>query len=324
MKYTFYILALVLILHTLAGRTFADTSVIWETRSLLSVTSNSHPSLHGMCLVWQAKGGLAGTASAPDDWEIFVYDLTSRTVTQLTDDAFDDILPKTDGTYIVWQKHYTVEGNQIFLYQLGTTPLGGNKISNAVNADHFSPDIAEGNVIWSRQQVDQSFLPREILLYNAKMQTGPLVISNPLYYSTSPRISGNLIVFQQENQVGPETLLLIYDVNDEPPVVAKPAQEDFIWSANPQVDGEQTVLSRYNGTDREIYLHTPSDGYTQITQNDLDDTCPVISQNHIAWTTNNDIFLAGIGIISPAPVSRFFWPMFYPAMIGAGRRQWER
>ena len=316
MKHAIFLLTFALILHTLAGRTFADTSVIWDSRSLLSVNGSSHPSLHGMFLVWQAKGGLAGTTSAPDDWEIFVYDLTLRTVTQLTDDALDDIQPKTDGTYIVWQKHDTVAGNQIFLHQLGSIPLGGNKISIADNADHFSPDIAEGNVIWSRQQVDQFFLPREVLLYNAKTQTGPLVISDPQYYSTSPRISDNLIVFQQENQDGTETLLFLYDVNDEPPV-AKLAPVDFIWNANPQVDGVQTVLSRYNGTDREIFLHTPSDGYTQITKNDLDDTCPVISQNHIAWTTNNDIFLAKITL--PATPASFFWPMFYPAIIGAGR-----
>ena len=58
-----------------------------------------------------------------------------------------------------------------------------------------------------------------------------------------------------------------------------PAPEDFSWYANPQVDGEQTVLSRFIGTDREIYLHTRTDGYIQITDNDSFDLSPVISQN---------------------------------------------
>ena len=65
------------------------------------VTDNSHLSIHGMYLVWQAKGGLVGTTSSTNDWEIFAYDLATGKISQITDDTFDDIFPRTDGTYIV-------------------------------------------------------------------------------------------------------------------------------------------------------------------------------------------------------------------------------
>ena len=313
MKYRFFLLAITLMFHAVAGCAYAGASVKWDTGFLSSITNNSHPAIHGNTLVWQARGGLTGTTSTPDDLEIFVYDITLRTVTQLTDDGLDDIAPKTDGTYIVWQKNDTFAGNQIFLYQLhGTIPLGGMQISTndgvdlVGQVDRFSPDIAEGVVIWSRQQIVQDYHPREILLYNANTQTGPQVISNPDFNSSMPRISGNLIVFQQANQQETKTLFL-YDVNDEPPAL-KSAPDNFIWYANPQVDGDQTVLSRYIGTDREIFLHSPSTGYTQLTHNDLDDTGPIINQSHIAWTTGNDIFLAEIS--SPETANRFL-PFIY-------------
>ncbi len=293
MKHASLILACALILQTFCDHAYAGPPVLWDTRSLTTVTGSNHPSIHGSHLVWQAKGGIAGTTSSKNDWEIYHYDLELKTVTQLTDDSLDDTLPKTDGAYIVWQKFEVVAGNQIFLYQVnGDNPPGGTQISTTGSGDQFSPDIAEGIIIWSRQYIDQSFSPREIVLYNVQTHTGPTVISNPAYNCDSPRIASNQIIYLQNNPDGSETFFL-YDKNDQNPE-AKPAPDDFIWRANPQVDGEQTVLSRYNGTDREIYLYTPAGGYKQITDNALNDINPTIHQNHIAWVADKEIYLTDI------------------------------
>ncbi len=298
MKYIIFLCTCAFILHTFLDHTYAGTLVLWDTRSLPTVSSNSHPAIHGRSLVWQAKGGIAGTTSSKNDWEIYHYDLELKTVTQLTDDSLDDTLPKTDGAYIVWQKFEVVAGNQIFLYQVnGSNPPGGTQVSITANGDQFSPDIAEGIIIWSRQYIDQSFSPREILLYNAQTHTGPTVISNPAYNCDSPRIASNQIIYLQNNPDGTETLFL-YDKNELLPV-AKPAPDDLIWYANSQVDGKQTVLSRYNGADREIYLHTPTEGYKQITDNDINDTNPTINQNHIAWVADKEIYLTDIRMSQP-------------------------
>lgn len=302
MKHTILVLICALILHVFSGSVYADVPAIRVTESIPTVTGNSHLSIYGMYLVWQAKGGLVGTTSSIKDWEIFAYNLATGTVSQITDDTFDDILPRTDGSYIVWQKHVTGAVNQIFLYQPnGSDPAGGTRISTVDNGDHFSPDIADGIAVWSRQQIEQSFSPREILLYNAQTRTGPIVISNPTESCSSPHIAANLIVFQQEDVEGIETLYL-YNVADENPA-AKLAPEDFTWYANPQVDGEQTVLSRYSGSDREIFLYTRTDGYSQITDNALFDLSPVISQNHIAWVAGEEIYVADIAPFIHVPVT---------------------
>lgn len=314
MRYTILAFTCILTLYAFSDRASADTPAIWDTRSLTTVTSSSHPAIHGMWLVWQAKGGLFGTTSSTDDWEIFSYDLALGAVTQLTDDTFDDTLPRNDGTFIVWQKYVTGAGNQIYLYQLsGSNPPGGTRISIADNGDHFSPDIADGVVVWSRQQVEQSFSHREILLYNAQTHTGPTVISNPAFSCSAPRIAANLIVFAQEDAEGVE-MLFLYNVNDENPE-AKPVTEDFTWYANPQVDGEQTVLSRYSGTDREIFLYTRTGGYNQITDNALFDLSPVISQNHITWVADKNIYLTDIAALMhvPATDAASRWPTGFQA-----------
>jgi len=309
MKYIMPVLTCTLMLHSFANSASAGTPVIWNTRSLTTISGSSHPATHGMNLVWQAKGGLAGTTSSQSDWEIFYYDLDLETVMQLTDDAFDDTLPRTDGTSIVWQKYVAGAGSQIFLYQLnGSTPSGGTRISITGNSDQFSPDIAEGLVVWSRQQIQQSYNPREILLYNAQTHTGPEVISNSSYNCSSPRIADKRILYQQDNPDGTETFFL-YDANDDNPE-AKPVPVNFTWYANPQIDGEQTVISRYSGTDREIFLHTRTGEYTKITENDRTDINPVISQNHIAWIADGDIYLTDIATlmsVSAADVSSR-WP----------------
>ncbi len=315
MKYIIFIFTCTLMLHTLSDRANAKSHVIWDTSSLTTVTSNSQPAIYGMWLVWQAKGGLAGTASTEDDWEIFAYDLALARVTQLTDDTFDDILPQTDGAYVVWQKNVTGVGNEIYLYQLsGTNPSGGTQISTADNGNQFSPYIADGMVVWSRQQVGQSFSPREILLYNAHNKTGPTLISNPEYGAGAPRIAANLIVFQQIDPAEGVDVLFLYDVNEENPE-ARPVPEGFTWYANPQTDGEQTVLSRFKGEDREIYLHTLTDGFVQITDNNLSDLSPVISRNHIAWLANEVIYIADItpSVSVPPTEPPSYWPTGFMA-----------
>jgi hypothetical protein len=308
MKYILLFITLSLVLPSLAAdRVQAETAPVWDSSSLSSITGNSHPALQGNCLAWQARGGLTGATSTPEDWEIFAYDLIRKVVIQITDDSLDDILPATDGTNIVWQKNGMIVdeqlvGSHIFLYQLnGTIPPGGMQISPVDDADHFSPAVAKGNVIWSRQEIEQDVLPREILLYNAVSRTGPTVISDTGFNSSQPRISGSKIVFQQAkvNQESDKTLF-IYDTADAQPL-ATPAPADFVWYANPQVDGEQTVLSRYSGSNREIFLHTPAKGCTQLTDNTMDDTNPVISKNHVGWIAENNIYLVKIPSPATAP-----------------------
>jgi hypothetical protein len=83
--------------------------------------------------------------------------------------------------------------------------------------------------------------------------------------------------------------LFVYDVGTQT-ITEDP---DFVWRDSPQRDGNLTVLTRHDGTDREIFLRiNGSRDYHQITHNNLEDTSPSISGDYITWMAGDEIFLA--------------------------------
>jgi Tol biopolymer transport system component len=320
MKTRLFVLLLVAAVVTLTSGSGlqADSTEIWNTGNITTISHNSFPQIKGNCLVWQGCGGLEGATSGSADCEIFLYDIDNQVVTQVTDDDYDDISPQTDGDYVVWQKHDTSRGNQIFLYAIdGTDPPGGTMISNDDDKDNYSPRIAAGRVVWTSQLVARSFEPGEIMLYDAKTRSGPDSISDSTSDCSSPRINSETVVWVQSNTDG-TTTLFIYDLTSENPE-PEPAPEDFVWPDGPQTDGNLMVLTRHDGNDREIFIYNSDSGrYHQVTDNDLEDTYPSISENRVGWMGGEEIFVAEyeyLGLRRPAdnavlsndPPATFSW-----------------
>ncbi len=286
----------------------ADSTDIWNTVGIPTISHNSFPQISGNIVVWQARGGLETATSGSGDWEIFLlYDIDTQPV-QITDDDYDDISPQTDQDYVVWQKHDTTRNNQIFLYEIHDPP-GGSMISNDDDKDDYSPRIAAGRVVWTSQRVARSFEPGQTMLYETENSTGPVSISDNTVDCSFPRIDSQTVIWVQSGADGATTLFL-YDLTKRKPK-PKAAPEGYVWEDSPQTDGNLTVLARYDGNDREIFLYdSNSRRYHQLTDNGFEDRYPRISGNHIAWIGGegqaSDIFLAfydydaeGISLVSP-------------------------
>ena len=73
-------------------------------------------SLHieGNYLVWQGYGQLPGATSGAADWEIFLYDVETKDILQITDNDYDDVSPWTDANHVVW-RGYNRTGGEIFV-----------------------------------------------------------------------------------------------------------------------------------------------------------------------------------------------------------------
>jgi beta propeller repeat protein len=262
------------------------------------VTTNSYednsPHIKGNYLVWQ--GQIDG------DWEIFLYNVaTGECLGQITANGYDDISPQTDGNYVVWlgfsDGGIFVPGGEIFLYDISTGQT--TRITNDSNVDSY-PQIADGRVVWASHAVGSSVEPGEIMLYDTSnpsvSEVEIDVISNTTFDCYSPRINSETVVWVQSDGSG-GTALFRYDLTTG---VVEPAPEDCVWEDTPQKDGNQKVLTRYDGNDREIYvLHTDTGNYEQITDNDLEDTSPVISGGIIAWVGGkaqaSEIYTTGTG-----------------------------
>jgi len=273
----------------------------WNITGLTPVQDCSFPAMSGTTLVWQAKGGLAGSVSGDSDWEIFLYDINNQAIVQITDDDDNDIEPQTDGEYVVWQKYSKSLGSRIFIYRVHSgNPAGGSLISPAGEAENSTPKIVGGRVVWTAQTVNSSYEAGQVMLYNAADQSGPVVISEPEVDCSDPRIDEQKVVWMQHISEGTETLY-VYDLMNVPGT-AKPAPESFVWNRSAAVEGSLKVLTRHDGMDREIVLYNRMDGNVRITDNELADLQPIISQNHIAWLAEGDIFLADIAEFMHVPV----------------------
>jgi hypothetical protein len=184
---------------------------------------------------------------------------------------------------VVWQKHDTSRGNQVYLYEIhGGNPPGGRKISNNDSVDYYAPQIAAGMVVWTSQRVAQSFEPGQIMLYDARNLSGPELISDSHLDCGAPRIDSKAVVWTQSDVNG-TARLYTYDLTSESPQ-PKPAAQGFVWEDTSQTDGNLTVLTAYDGTDREVFIYDASlKSYEQITDNGLEDRYPRISGDKIAW-----------------------------------------
>jgi hypothetical protein len=234
-------------------------------------------------VVWQAY--------IDPDWEIVLYDIDTGITTQLTDNVYDDIAPRTDGRYVVWQGFQDSEW-EIFLWD-GTdiTMLSGHA------AEDVGPQIGEGFVVWTSEPFGDDFAgPSEIILYDTGTQTTTVlsegVDPGNTKNDSAPRIDNGAVVWIQEcNQC--DVTVYMYDLSSG----TTTENPDYVRRDGPQADGGRRVLTRLHGNDREIVVYDGDSGsYHQITNNSVQDRCPSISGDYVVWMagerTASEIYLA--------------------------------
>jgi hypothetical protein len=289
-----------------SGNPWADAAEMWSTANIPTISHSAFPDLGGHYLVWQARGRTVGATSDSGDWEIFLFSIDSQVMIQVTDDDYDDFSARTDGDYVVWQKHDKTRGNQIYLYEIGEgNAPGGRMISHNDGLDHYTPEIARGRIVWTAQLIAESFEPGQIMLYDARNLSGPEVISDRNLDCSSPRIDGERVVWTQSNQNG-ATELFMYDLTERG-LGPESVDPSFAWEDSPQRDGKLTVLTTHDGSDREVFLYDAGlKFYEQITHNDVEDRYPRISGNNIAWVSGegeaSEVYLsADLDMAPPEP-----------------------
>jgi beta propeller repeat protein len=254
--------------------------------SITQVTSNSHedrfPRIGGDQLVWQGYVG--------SDWEIFLYDIPTGETTQITNNEHSDLSPQTDGQYVVWQGFNDGEWD-IFLWD-GTQIIS---ISDR-NAEDTSPQIADGHVVWTSAPFGDDFVGHsEVVLYDAIAQNR-IVLSASIDPGNAlddggAKINEDVVIWLQADDQD-NVAVYMYDLDSE--TITK--NPDYIWKDSPNRDGAISLLTRYDGQDREIIAYNNSSRkHYPITDNTLQDSYPSISKNCAVWMggegTASEIFL---------------------------------
>ena len=263
--------------------------------AITAVTENSYEesALHmeGHYLVWQGRNG--------DDWEVFLYNVvTKEPPVQITNNKFDDLSPKTDGNHVVWLGFSQpngpggdvfLSGGGIFLYDISSGLT--TKITNDGHVNS-PPQIADGRVVWASRVIGDSVEPGEILLYD--IETGVTEqVTDSVLDDSSPLIGDGGIIWVRVDETGASGLYVRYPGSTQ----SAPVPDGFVWTDSPENDGDLSVLTRYDGGDREVFAYSACFGvYERITDNNAEDRSPVTSVGNIAWVQGkgqaSEIFVA--------------------------------
>jgi beta propeller repeat protein len=285
-----------------------DTEVyFYDGSQVVQLTDNNEedslPQISGNHIVWQGSDG--------NDTEIYLYDGTQ--VVQLTDNDEEDSLPQISGNNIVWQgsdgndtEIYSYDGSQVvqltenevndsrplvsgnnivWAHELGSPYFydlyfynGSQVIAITDNVDEptstYGFDISGDTVVWEE---NDGYLNTYLKLYNSDNAPG----LSAGQYNTSPKISGNNVVWKTHDDNGENNQLYFYNGSDSIPLhIADPTIISVQYEY--EISGNKVVWQ----VDDEMYLYD-GDKIVTLTNNNFSDSDPQIDGNTIAWLGND-------------------------------------
>ena len=193
------------------------------------------PRLHGSKLVYQAWDG--------NDNEIFLADLETGEIAQITDNTFDDTEPDVWGDTIVWVAHPVTSG-EIFAWKDGAI----RKVSQS-SVDNSHPSVWDGHVVWQGMAADGDNFD---IFYNDGSRS--VKLTSNVWDDLNPVIRNGLIVWESSVDLAdPEVMAL--DLSDKIPVqLSDSAYNDH----SPVVCGESVAWQTDTGETSYIQLATPT------------------------------------------------------------------
>ena len=179
------------------------------------------------------------------------------TITQITNNSYDDQGAKVSGNNIVWQAR-----GDIYLFDGFTTK---QLTDSGVNA--FS-DVSGSSVVWSSNWQD-------IFFYDGTVRQ----ITQNANLNIHPQVSGQNVTWLGEDQGR-------YGVYFYNGTTTSKLSSSASAGTRPKISGSTVVWPEFDGNDSEIYRF---DGHqvTQLTDNDYEDNSPTIDGDRIAWLTNS-------------------------------------
>ena len=208
------------------------------------------------------------------------------TVTQITDNNFNDLFAKISGNNIVWTANGGNDGNdpEIFFYN-------GTDIVQLTDNEVFDsfPQISGNNLIWQQSPnnpSDDLSGTTELIFYDGTTTTSLASIDSTF----SPAISGNNVVWGEETLVteGDTTSIAegpIFLFNGTDTIQLTDSgffNSTFLGTNSEAIDGDRVVWTELG----QVFLYDGVNA-TQITDNNLSNSDPIVSANNIAWNSIN-------------------------------------
>lgn len=219
--------------------------------------------------VWSSKElGVDG------DYEILLYDETTQTIKQITDNQTNDIFPLVGGGNVVWSGF---DGNdyEIFLFLSET-----NEVRQLTNNDvnDYAQDIDITSIIWNSAFPNG---PSAAFYYDIQTDsTAELLMPNQTSHSKD-----NFAVQLNNEQVlwhgfdGNDYEVLLFDVESMASTqVTNDSFNNFAAASSEKL----VAINTFDGNEREIFIYdSDTQTFHQITDNEFEDRAYDIDQNLI-------------------------------------------
>jgi Calx-beta domain/RTX calcium-binding nonapeptide repeat (4 copies) len=234
----------------------------------------SNPLISGNNIVWGANDGT--------DSEIYFYNGTTKTTTQLSNNTVDDLDYQIDGNRVVWRQWDTVNSDYEIYYFNGTTTT---RLTNNDNYD-YGPNISGTNVTWNGY--DNATGSWRVFFYNGTTTT--TIAHSSITSGTIPFISGTNIAWIGTDTVGGDPDIFRWNGTAVSNISNNTLQDQDV-----QISGNNVVWRAYDssigGNTYEIYFYNGTSVTQLTTNNTITESAPQISGSNVVWESNGKIFL---------------------------------
>ncbi len=231
--------------------------------------------------------------------DIYLCDITSGSVTPVTNDQAYQMSPSISRNTICWNEiDMTTGKGKVYVYDLATrkgSTLTGNNTAGQAASNQIFPAIGGDTLAW----LDDGGAASGYLNLNwlSLSGRGSAIIepsSNPF---SPPAVSsdGRRIVWVAVTDESPALRMLDVTTRKTQQITGEGAMP-----ANPAVDGNYIVWADYRNGNGDIYLYDIQSGRErQITSDNAEQMFPDISGDRIVWMSNSggawNIYSASVG-----------------------------
>jgi predicted outer membrane repeat protein len=260
------------------------TPPVEEEWKINQITDNAYrdenPEIDYPYVVWNAK---MDTEEA-ENWEIFLYDISTQTTTRLTFNDYNDFEIEISGTKIVWSGRLNneVKGAEIFLYDIQTHETRRLTENNYYES---GPRVSGNYVVWYGRPNGDYDTSNEIFLYNLETEEQTRITNNN-YNDDYAEIFGLNVVWHAYDD-GSDSEIYHYDISTG---ITSPLTENGYHDTYPHICGSCVAWAGAknapNGWEGEIFLYDLDTGVTRQLTNTrfYADSYPLLTDTQVVWS----------------------------------------
>ena len=205
-----------------------------------------------------------------ENWDIFIYDISSGATTQISSNSSADINPRVSSGNIIWQ---SLNGEQ---WVLNIYSLSQQKIkqftSSSITTHQVTPDISSSWVVWADERNG------DFDIYGHDFSQGKALVTGT-GDQANPRVAGDYVVYTSDEGGSSDVYLYQLSTEEITQLSSSSAKENA-----PDTDGKYVVWQTDESGNVDLYGYEIATGETIVVSDATgDQRHPAIDGGLVAW-----------------------------------------